>query len=52
MRAHLMGRGLSAGLADWLLMNLDPTDGGYRWRSIARRSWTLHSASPARISGR
>jgi esterase len=32
MREFLLGRGLSAPLADWLLMNLEPADGGYRWR--------------------
>jgi pimeloyl-ACP methyl ester carboxylesterase len=33
MRAELMGRGLSAPLTDWLLMNLEPApDGGVRWR--------------------
>jgi pimeloyl-ACP methyl ester carboxylesterase len=33
MRADLTGRGLSGPLADWLIMNLEPTpDGGVRWR--------------------
>ncbi|WP_434386657.1 alpha/beta fold hydrolase [Melittangium boletus] len=33
MREELTGRGLSGGLSDWLLMNLEPApEGGVRWR--------------------
>jgi esterase len=32
MRERLLDGGLSAPTADWLLMNLEPADGGYRWR--------------------
>jgi esterase len=44
MRAHLMDRGLSGGLADWLLMNLepDPDGGAYRWRFDRQAFLDLH----------
>ncbi|SET78815.1 Pimeloyl-ACP methyl ester carboxylesterase [Stigmatella erecta] len=43
MRADLMGRGLSAGLADWLVMNLEPTpEGGVRWRFGRQALAELH----------
>lgn len=32
LRVFLLGRGLSPGLADWLMMNLRPDAGGYTWR--------------------
>jgi esterase len=44
MRAHLTGAGLSGGLADWLLMNLepDPAGGAYRWRVDRQAFHDLH----------
>ena len=44
MRGHLMDAGLSAGLADWLLMNLepDPAGGGYHWRFDRQAFQDLH----------
>jgi esterase len=43
MRDHLMQAGLSAGLADWLLMNLEPDPaGGYRWRFDRQAFHDLH----------
>lgn len=32
MRAHLQATGLSPGLAEWLLTNVRPQDGGFGWR--------------------
>lgn len=43
MRAELTSRGLSAGLADWLVMNLTSTpEGGVRWRFDRRALSELH----------
>jgi esterase len=43
MRAELTGRGLSAGLADWLVMNLTPTpEGAVRWRFDRQALAELH----------
>ena len=43
MRAGLMERGLSEGLADWLVMNLVSTpDGGVRWRFDRQALAELH----------
>jgi pimeloyl-ACP methyl ester carboxylesterase len=43
MRAGLLGRGLSEGLADWLVMNLVSTpDGGVRWRFDRQALAELH----------
>lgn len=32
LREPLLARGLSTGLVDWLMMNVVPENGGYRWR--------------------
>jgi esterase len=43
MRAELVGRGLSEGLADWLVMNITATaEGGVRWRFDRRALAELH----------
>jgi esterase len=44
MRGHFVDAGLSAGLADWLLMNLepDPAGGGYHWRCDRQAFLDLH----------
>ena len=42
MRAYLTGEGLSPGLADWLLMNLEGSPAGYRWRFDRRALDLLH----------
>lgn len=43
MRAWLVDRGLSEGLADWLVMNLSSTpDGGVRWRFDRQALAELH----------
>jgi esterase len=31
-RAHLVAAGLEPAMAEWLTLNLEPADGGYRWR--------------------
>ena len=46
-RAHLVADGVPATLADWLLLNLEPADGGYRWRIDREALAALH----ARIVG-
>jgi pimeloyl-ACP methyl ester carboxylesterase len=42
VRAFLIGRGLSPALADWLLMNLRPVEGGFRWRIDRQALAALH----------
>jgi esterase len=47
MRQHLIGQGLSPGIADWLLMNLEGSPGGvvpgsYRWRFDRQALDRLH----------
>jgi len=46
-RAHLVADGVPAMLADWLLLNLEPAGGGYRWRIDREALAALH----ARIVG-
>ena len=42
MRAQLIGAGVSPGLSDWLLMNLELQDGAYRWRFDRQALDRLH----------
>ena len=42
-RAFLVGAGLNAALAEWLLLNLESTDGGYRWKVDRRALAALHA---------
>lgn len=42
LRADLTGRGLSEGLSDWLLMNLEPDGDGVRWRFDRDALFRLH----------
>jgi esterase len=46
-RAFFLGQGLSAGLADWLLMNLEAEaeGGGFRWRIDRESLAALHDRS-------
>jgi len=46
-RAHLVAGGVPATLADWLVLNLEPADAGYRWRIDREALAALH----ARIVG-
>jgi esterase len=49
MRAALMDQGLSAMLADWLVMNLEPTaEGGVRWRFDRQALAALHERTNQR----
>jgi pimeloyl-ACP methyl ester carboxylesterase len=43
MRARLVGDGLSPALAEWLLLNLESHDGGYRWKIDRRALAALHT---------
>jgi pimeloyl-ACP methyl ester carboxylesterase len=47
VRAFFLGRGLSPGLADWLLMNLRSEDGRFRWRIDRQALAVLHDRSMA-----
>ena len=42
-RARLVGDGLSPALADWLLLNLEAADGGFRWKIDRRALAALHA---------
>jgi esterase len=42
MREHLLGRGLSPAISDWLLMNLEASPDGYRWRFDRAALAALH----------
>jgi pimeloyl-ACP methyl ester carboxylesterase len=42
-RARLVTAGLSAGIADWLLLNLESSGDGYRWRVDRRALADLHA---------
>jgi esterase len=42
-RARLVGDGLSPALAEWLLLNLESADGGYRWKVDRRALAELHT---------
>ena len=46
-RAHLVADGVPGVLADWLLLNLEPAEGGYRWRVDREALAALH----VRITG-
>lgn len=41
-RAHLLAAGLLSGLADWLLLNLEPAGDRYRWRVDRHALVALH----------
>ncbi|MBX5480253.1 MAG: alpha/beta hydrolase [Myxococcaceae bacterium] len=43
LRQFLMDHGLSGALADWLMMNVEPKDGGYGWRFDRAALRTLHA---------
>ena len=42
-RTRLVGDGLSPALAEWLLLNLEAADGGYRWKIDRRALAALHA---------
>jgi esterase len=42
-RAHLVADGVSPAIAEWLLLNLAPSDGGYRWRIDREALAALHA---------
>ena len=42
-REWLVGAGLSPALADWLLLNLEPADGGFRWKVDRPALAALHA---------
>jgi esterase len=42
-RAHLVAGGVPGLLADWLLLNLEPGEGGYRWRVDREALAALHA---------
>ena len=42
-RAGLVDAGLSPALADWLLLNLEPADGGFRWKVDRPALAALHA---------
>jgi len=46
-RAHLVDAGVPAAIAEWLTLNLEPADGGYRWRIDRDALAALH----ARVAG-
>jgi len=41
-RAHLVAAGLPPAMAEWLTLNLEPVDGGYRWRVDREALAALH----------
>jgi len=42
-RAHLTGAGVPPDIAEWLTLNLEPADGGYRWRVDRDALAALHA---------
>jgi pimeloyl-ACP methyl ester carboxylesterase len=42
-RAWLVSAGLNPALADWLLLNLEPADGGFRWKIDRAALAALHA---------
>lgn len=43
MRQHLIAQGLSPGISDWLLMNLEGSPGSYHWRFDRQALDALHA---------
>ncbi|HTO11832.1 MAG TPA: alpha/beta fold hydrolase [Candidatus Binatia bacterium] len=42
-RAHLVAAGIPVATAEWLTLNLEPADGGYRWRVDREALARLHA---------
>ncbi len=42
-RAHLVAGGLDPSIAEWLTLNLEPAEGGYRWRVDRDALAALHA---------